>query len=109
MISESVLAGIVAEIVREGDPARVYAFGSVARGEASAGSDLDLLVVTQNGFSSAKERLDEELRLRRATRRFRVPADILLYSRDEVDRWSGSANHVIARALREGRVVYERP
>ncbi|MEM1944547.1 MAG: nucleotidyltransferase domain-containing protein [Nitrososphaerota archaeon] len=38
----------VKEIVHEIDPrARVYVFGSVARGEATAMSDIDVLVVTE--------------------------------------------------------------
>ncbi|MDD2201334.1 MAG: nucleotidyltransferase domain-containing protein [Firmicutes bacterium] len=32
--------------------------------------------------------------------------DILVYSREEVDRWRDSRNHVIGRALREGVVLY---
>jgi hypothetical protein len=35
-----------------------------------------------------------------------VPKDVLVYSRDEVERWKGSSNHVIRTALREGRVLY---
>ena len=38
-----------------------------------------------------------------------VSKDILVYSRAEVEYWRDSLNHVVARALREGRVLYERP
>ena len=38
-----------------------------------------------------------------------VAKDILVYSRPEVEYWRDSLNHVVARALREGRVLYERP
>ena len=40
---------------------------------------------------------------------FPVTADILVYSRDDVEYWRDSINYVLARALREGRVLYERP
>ena len=33
---------------------------------------------------------------------------VLVYSSDEVERWRESRNHVVGRALREGRVLYER-
>ena len=33
---------------------------------------------------------------------------MLVYSRDEIERWRDSLNHVTARALREGRVLYDR-
>ena len=34
--------------------------------------------------------------------------DVLLYSRDEFEKWKTSLNHVIGRAYREGRVLHER-
>lgn len=37
-----------------------------------------------------------------------VATDLLVYSREEIERWRGSLNHVAARALREGRVLYTR-
>ncbi|MGH7565020.1 MAG: hypothetical protein ACREK5_11465 [Gemmatimonadota bacterium] len=37
-----------------------------------------------------------------------VAKDILLYSADELERWRDSPNHIIGRALRQGRVLYER-
>jgi hypothetical protein len=40
------------------------------------------------------------------TVRFRVPKDVLVYSRDEVARWKTSPNHMIRRVLQEGRVLY---
>ena len=39
---------------------------------------------------------------------FGVSKDILVFSREEVEYWRDSLNHVLARALREGRVFYER-
>ncbi len=59
-------------IVETVDPEQVILFGSRARGDAEADSDVDLVVV-------------------------------------EANRWRGSLNHVLGRALREGRVLYERP
>ena len=38
-----------------------------------------------------------------------VPKDILVYSRDDVEYWRDSLNHILARALRERKVLYERP
>jgi len=38
----------------------------------------------------------------------RSPKDLLIYSEDEVSRWSDTTNHVVARARREGEVLYER-
>jgi hypothetical protein len=48
------------------------------------------------------------VRLRQVLRPFRVPVDVLVYSQEDVDYWRDSLNYVLARALREGRVMYER-
>lgn len=48
-------------------------------------------------------------RLWRALKGFRVPKDILVFSAEEVEQWKGSLNHVIGRALREGKELYISP
>jgi uncharacterized protein len=45
-------------------------------------------------------------RLWRALGGFAIAKDILVYSHDEVERWRSARNHVIARALQEGRLLY---
>lgn len=106
--AEDVLGEIVEEIVHEVSPERIYVFGSRARGDARPDSDLDLLVVEQGEFGPERSRRHEMSRLWRRLAQFRMPKDILVFSVDEVERWRGARNHVIARALREGRLVYDR-
>ena len=108
-VGDALLARMVQVIVDEVDPERVILFGSRARGAARAGSDVDLVVVEAEPFGEGRDRDSEEMRLWRALAKFHVPKDILVYSRDEVDYWRDSLNHVLARALREGKVLYERP
>lgn len=38
----------------------------------------------------------------------RAAVDVLVYSREDVEYWRDSLNYVLARALREGRVLYAR-
>jgi len=47
-------------------------------------------------------------RIRKALRPFRVPKDILVYSQDEFAKWEASLNHIVAHAVREGKLLYER-
>ena len=96
-------------IVDEADPEQVILFGSRARGNATAESDVDLIVVEAEPFGDGRSRRAEEARLYRALAGFEAEVDVLVYCRDEVDYWRDSLNHVLARALREGRVLYERP
>ena len=108
-VDEALLRRMVAAIVDEVDPEQVILFGSRARGDGGMHSDVDLIVVEAAPFGEDRSRDAEETRLWRALARFHVPKDLLVYSRDEVEYWRDSLNHVLARALREGKVLYERP
>ena len=107
-VTEQILQRMVDAIVRAVQPEKVILFGSRARADGQAGSDVDLLIVEREPFSAGRSRRRELRRVRRALAAFRVPKDLLVYSADEVVRWQGSASHVIAGALREGRTLYER-
>jgi predicted nucleotidyltransferase len=107
-VSEKVLAEMIEAIVREIDPEQIYLFGSRARGDSRAHSDVDLLIVESGPFGLQRSRRREMRRIRRALARFRIPVDILVYSADEVAKWRHSINHVIACCLREGRQLYAR-
>lgn len=107
-LSEQLIDEMVRAIVQEVEPQRIYLFGSHARGDQTAASDVDLLIVEDEGFGPDRSRWSELKRIRKALRPFRVPKDVLVYSRDEFDTWEDSLNHVVARAVREGRLLYER-
>jgi uncharacterized protein len=107
-LSEQLIDGMVAVIVEEVGPRRIYLFGSYARGNCTADSDVDLLIVEDQGFGPEHTRWSELQRIRKALRAFRVPKDILVYSQDEFEKWEASFNHIVAHAVREGRLLYER-
>ncbi len=107
-VTDQVLKEIVDVIVQAVSPEQIILFGSRSLGEARQDSDLDLLVVESEGFDKVRSRRKEMTRLWRILAPFAVSKDILVYSREEIERWRGSLNHVVARALREGRVLYER-
>lgn len=104
----ALLDRMVRAIVDEADPEQVILFGSRARGDATAESDYDLIVVEAGSFDEGRSRLAEAARLYRTLAEFDVEVDVLVYCRSDVARWRDSLNHVLARALREGRVLYDR-
>jgi predicted nucleotidyltransferase len=97
---------MVQAIVDAVEPEQVYLFGSRARGDQRADSDIDLMVVEREPFGAGRSRLQEIRRIQRLLRSFRAPIDVLVYSRDEFDRWRHSPNHVIGGCCREGRLLY---
>ena len=105
---DSLIREMVDTIVREADPDTVVLFGSRARGNARADSDVDRLIVEREPFGPQRSRRQETARLYRALRKLAVPKDLLLYSRDEYERLKDSAHHIVGRARREGRVLHER-
>ena len=108
-VTDALLEEMVRTIVDETDPEQVILFGSHARGTADDDSDVDLLVIKSESFENGELRYSEGIRLYNALSHFNVPKDILVYSRERVEYWRDSLNHVVARALREGRVLYGRP
>jgi predicted nucleotidyltransferase len=108
-LPKQLVDGMVQAIVDEVEPRRIYLFGSCARGDRTVNSDVDLLIVEDEGFGPNRSRWAELKRIRKALRSFRVPKDVLVYSREEFEKWQDSINHVVAIAVREGRLLYERP
>jgi predicted nucleotidyltransferase len=106
--TEQLIVEMTAIIVREVDPKQVILFGSQARGAPRPDSDLDFLIVQDHPFAPGQTRRQQMARLWRLLARFPVSQDILVYTPDEVEEWRQSKNHVIARALREGKLLYER-
>lgn len=107
-VDATLLGQMVRAIVDDVDPDQIILFGSHARREARPDSDVDLIVVESEPFGPDRSRFVEMNRLYDTLSHFFVPKDILVFSREEVERWRNSINHVLARSLREGVVLYER-
>lgn len=106
MVTETLIQEMVAAAAQEVQPEAIILFGSHATGQARPDSDVDLLIIETAPFGANRDRRKELVRLWRALSRFAVAKDILVYSRAEVEQWRNARNHIIARALREGRVLY---
>jgi predicted nucleotidyltransferase len=91
-------------IVAQFQPEKIILFGSHARGDDTADSDVDLLIVMPvEGSKRAKQ-----LEIRAAVHNVRIPKDILV-SRPEEFQWRKDIVGTIERpAVSEGRVLYAR-
>jgi predicted nucleotidyltransferase len=102
--ADPTLRHIVQQLLRAGDPKKIILFGSQARGQASAESDYDLLVIEY----SSVPRHRRAAPYRRALRDLGHPKDILVWTQSEIDDWKNVPNAFITTVVREGLVLYER-
>jgi uncharacterized protein len=96
---------IVTDLVTAARPLQVLLFGSVARGVDGPDSDIDLLVVLPQVEQDHRHELT--VKLARAITA-PVPVDLLVTDSAEIAE-RGDLPGILRVALREGRVVYERP
>ena len=105
MTAEAIISTMVDRIVGNFEPSRVVLFGSQAPGAANEWSDVDLLVVMDN----APDKRRAAVEIRRALSDMPVCKDIVVTTPDEIARRGHVVGTVLHAALREGRVLYERP
>ena len=103
------LTEIVSRIVKEVSPEKIILFGSQAKKSARGNSDIDLLVIESAPFNKDRSRVSEIGKLERAIGNIPVSTDILIYSNEEIEKWKDSVNHIICKAMNEGKVLYARP
>ena len=103
MLSQTTLQEAARVLGEAARPAKVILFGSYARGDADEGSDVDFLVIEPEVAHPG----EEAVRLYRALRPLRLPADVLVYSQAEVERRRDWCSSAVYWAMREGKVLYE--
>jgi predicted nucleotidyltransferase len=106
-LTDELLREMTDVIVREIKPRQIILFGSHARGDARPDSDLDFLVVEDGPFDVQRSRRAAMTRLWELLFDYFIPMDFLVFTPEEIEKWKDSKNHVIAHAVREGRVLYE--
>ena len=84
-----------------GSSAKVILFGSHARGEERADSDVDFLVIEPQ----LDNRFGEAVRLGRLVGELGVPADVIVVSEEHVSEWGELRGTMLHDALSEGRVL----
>jgi predicted nucleotidyltransferase len=102
-VRESMLQEMTSRLVKEFQPERIILFGSHAWGQPTPDSDVDLLLIVPASDQAPTRRAQ---RAQRCLGNLRVPADILVKTRAEVDRLSRVATSLVTRALAEGKVLY---
>ena len=101
-LEASDIRAALAKLSRDPEVKRMVLFGSRARGDASPGSDLDLLLILRGGLTREREQ-----RLRKRARDLLLPVlpvdlDLLISDEATAGHWGGSRWHVLGHIQREG-------
>lgn len=101
---KNTLEKIINFAVQVADPEQIILFGSMAEGKATAFSDIDLLVVTEN--TNLKRFIREKMQ--NFSRELSVKTDIFIYSKSELEKDRQLPHSFSAYALTFGKIVYEK-
>ena len=104
MIPMAQIQDLSNQIAREFSPERIVLFGSHARGEPTAESDVDLLVVMPHRGSGIHAAADI---MRRTLPGF--PVDFIVRSPEELERRLEQGDFFLRDVMAEGTVLYEAP
>ena len=80
---------------------RILLFGSRARKDNTTDSDYDFLIVTKETLDVRKKRILKSI-MRKELARFKIPADILIQSEEEIKSKKEINGHILKQALKEG-------
>jgi predicted nucleotidyltransferase len=97
-----IISTMIDRIVRDFDPLQIILFGSQARGDAHAHSDVDLLVV----FSELTDKRKTTVDIRRSLADLPVCKDILVTTPEELSRQRNQVGSILRYAQREGKTLY---
>ncbi len=103
MLDDSLLQTVTQRLVAEFQPEQIWLFGSHAWGSPHDDSDVDLLVVVPHSDETPIRRSQ---RAHRCLRGLRMPKDVLVETRQEVDRVKELKTSLENTILSRGRRIY---
>lgn len=101
-MNNEIISTMTERIVRDFDPLQIILFGSQARGDVHAHSDVDLLVV----FSELTDKRKTTVDIRRTLADLPVSKDILVTTPEELERQRNQVRSVLRYAQQEGKILY---
>jgi predicted nucleotidyltransferase len=103
MVALNKIDAFAREVAEKFHPEKIVLFGSYAKGQPSADSDVDLLVIMNHRGKS----VEQALSIRRAVRRS-FPLDLIVKTPQETQARLKQNDVFMKSILAEGRTLYER-
>ena len=102
-ITSAYLQEIVTRLVEKLHPEKVILFGSYAYGAPNQNSDIDLLVIVAD---SDQPRYRRSRLAYAALRGILIPTDVIVMTREEIQKKAGVQSSLVKQALDKGKVLY---
>ena len=103
VLDQNVIQEVTRRLVSEFRPEEIWLFGSHAWGEADEGSDLDLLVIVSESSEPPVRRAQ---RAHRCLSGLGIAKDIIVKTRQEIERFRNVPSSLEAAILGRGRRIY---
>ena len=98
--------------LKASDPYKIILFGSYATGNQNENSDVDIMVILDNHHVSKtyEERLRKKVSVRNLVLEInrKIPLDLLVYSKEELNLVKQNGNYLIEEIEKTGKVIYEK-
>ena len=101
-INQRLIKKIANKIAREFQPEKIILFGSRAYGEPDNGSDLDFLIIKNSPLPRHKRAIE----IQRSFYNYFIPMDIVVYTREEVEKYKDVKGSFIHTVMKKGKVLY---
>ncbi len=83
---------------------KIIFFGSRARGDFNASSDWDILIVLKEQLDRNKK-IELSHFIRKNLAEFYIPCDVIIKSKEELEKQSKSVGCVVKNAVEEGHII----
>src|SRR3954453_675608 len=101
MVTQQMIKRLAGQIARQFKPLRIILFGSYAYGKPTPDSDVDLMVIVNNGPT-----LQKEFEIRQAIEA-PFPIDVLVKTHKEVQRRLAWNDFFLREVDQKGKLLYE--
>jgi predicted nucleotidyltransferase len=99
---EEQIESITAQIIENYKPDKIILFGSASRGEITADSDADFLIIKKETPHYGADRIRELSRLINRD----IAVDFLVYRPDEFEKRLAMGDPFLKSIIKEGKVLY---
>lgn len=100
---QTTLREVTRRIVETARPQRIVLFGSAARGQLTADSDLDVLVIMRGPV----HRRQTAQKIQRSLHGVALPVDVVVVTEEDVENSAAGGFSILRPALEEGQLIYQ--